>query len=276
MRTLKPIHRPRIVIIEGVKTETLTTKSFMFHDSPCASASPGQFVMVWLPGVDEIPMSLSTISRRGYVAITARSVGEATKHLHGKRVGDMLGIRGPYGVGFTIGRKRRTLVAGGGTGLAALMPLIERLALAKNKITAVVGARTKSELLFLDRIKSVLSSKGSLTITTDDGTCGTRGLVSEAVEESLQAQSFDLIYTCGPEPMIRRIFDAAKERGIPIQASLERIMRCGVGICGSCCVGKYRVCKEGPVFSQKQLLEVADEFGVYRRDFSGKAVRIEK
>jgi dihydroorotate dehydrogenase electron transfer subunit len=83
-----------------------------------------------------------------------------------------------------------------------------------------------------------------------------------------------MIYTCGPEKMMRKVFDQAEKRGIPFEASLERLMRCAIGLCGSCVIGKYRVCRDGPVFNAKQIRELKKEFGVSKRDFNGKRISL--
>jgi dihydroorotate dehydrogenase electron transfer subunit len=81
-----------------------------------------------------------------------------------------------------------------------------------------------------------------------------------------------MIYTCGPEQMMRKVSDLAEKHGVALEASLERLMRCAIGLCGSCVVGRYRVCRDGPVFTISQLKEVKSEFGVSKRDFSGKRI----
>jgi dihydroorotate dehydrogenase electron transfer subunit len=268
------INRNRIIRLEGIHFETPSIKSFSFHDSLCATAKPGQFIMVWVIGTDEVPMSLSTIQPNGYSEITVAKVGEATTVLHQMQVGELIGVRGPYGNGFTPSEGKLLLV-GGGTGIAVLWPLATFLAKQDVSMTFVLGAKTRDELLFLDRVQS-LSSKYNYTIaiTTEDGSLGYKGVATDAVENLLEKEHFDMIYTCGPEPMMRRIFQLAELHSTPIQASLERIMKCGLGICGSCCIGKYRVCKDGPVFSSKQLKEVLDEFGSFTRDFSGRKIKL--
>jgi len=83
-----------------------------------------------------------------------------------------------------------------------------------------------------------------------------------------------MVYTCGPEQMMRKIFDIAEKRRIPMEASLERLMRCGIGLCGSCVIGKYRVCRDGPVFNLSQLSEVKDKFGYSKLGFDGSVIPI--
>ena len=92
---------------------------------------------------------------------------------------------------------------------------------------------------------------------------------------TLKNEKFDIIYACGPEKMMRRIFDLSEEYGIPLEVSLERLMRCAIGLCGSCVVGRYRVCKDGPVFKSKQLREILSEFGMSKLDFDGRRIHLD-
>jgi len=267
-------NRNRVIRLERVHLETPSIKSFTFHDSLCATAKPGQFIMVWAIGVDEVPMSLSTIQSNGYSEIAVAKVGEATAALHRKRAGDLIGVRGPYGNGFKPS-KGNLLLVGGGTGIAVLLPLATALPKRDASMTFVLGAKTRNELLFLGRAQSIGSKYNcAIAVTTEDGSQGSKGLATDAVEKLLEKEHFDMIYTCGPESMMRRVFQLAERYDTPIQASLERIMKCGLGICGSCCIGKYRVCKDGPVFSSEQLKEILDEFGFFKRDFAGKKIKL--
>ena len=99
-------------------------------------------------------------------------------------------------------------------------------------------------------------------------------MATEPLEDLLDKQNFNVIYTCGPEAMMRKVFDLAEKRKIPLEASLERLMRCGIGLCGSCVIGKYRVCRDGPVFNLSQLSEIKDEFGTSKLGFDGSVIPI--
>jgi len=267
-------NRLRIVKIQEVKRESPTVKTFTFQDKLCAKAEPGQFVMVWIPGVDEIPMSLSTISQKGLASITVANIGEATKALHQRSRGNILGVRGPYGNGFTL-TSGNIMIVGGGTGLVPLMPLTEKIVRTTTKITFLLGAETKDELLFLDRIEQMLSKvKAEIIATTEDGSYGLKGVITDQAEQKLAKKRFDMIYACGPEQMIHKMFLLTERYGASLQASLERIMRCAIGLCGSCVIGKLRVCRDGPVLTSEQLREVKDEFGRFKRDFQGKKIPI--
>jgi len=263
----------RTVKIVSVKDETPTIKSFTFHDRIAAKASPGQFVMIWIPRVDEVPMSLSKIdSKKSVIAITVEKVGEATSKLHRMKVGDVVGIRGPFGNGYTLTKARNAIIVGGGTGLASLAPLTEEIAKQKGrKITFLLGAKTYRELLFLDKMKTVLSKMNHrIVVTTEDGSYGIKGLITESAERLLAKEKFDMVYACGPEQMMHKMFLLTERFKVPFQASLERLMRCAIGLCGTCVIGKFRVCRDGPVFDGEQLREVKNEFGHFKRGFDGR------
>jgi dihydroorotate dehydrogenase electron transfer subunit len=264
----------RIVEILEAKTENPTVKTFTFVDKLCRRAEPGQFVMVWIPGVDEIPMSLSAINSGGFTSITVNGVGEASRALNRKERGDQIGVRGPFGNGF-VPSGGNVMVVGGGTGLAPLMPLTERLVKVADKVTLLSGAKCQANLLFLDRVDNILSELDSETVfTTEDGSYGTECVVTAQVEQKLKKERFDMIYTCGPEQMMYSMFLLAEQHNVHLQASLERVMRCAIGLCGSCQIGKLRVCKDGPVLNSEQLRSVKEEFGKFQLDFTGKRVKL--
>ena len=264
----------RIVQIEDIREETATIKTFFFRDKLCRLAKPGQFVMVWIPEVDEVPMSLSFMNDFGLSGVTVERVGEATEALHGKAIGDIIGIRGPFGNFFRPVNEKVALI-GGGTGLAPLLPLIEVLKESGATITFVLGFKTSREMFFLGRVQGLLADKKHrILMTTEDGSHGQKGLATDILESLLRGERFHTIYTCGPEPMMRKVFDIAEERNIHVQVCFERIIRCSVGLCGSCVIGKFRVCKEGLVLSSEELREVLDEFGRFKRDFDGRRSKL--
>ncbi|MEM3710283.1 MAG: dihydroorotate dehydrogenase electron transfer subunit [Nitrososphaerales archaeon] len=264
-------NKPRIVKVLKVIDESPTVRSLIFKDDLCSKAKPGQFVMVWIPGVDEIPMSISMM-KDNLAGLTVRKVGEASNALFNMKVNSMIGIRGPYGNSFTS-IKDNVMIVGAGTGLAPLMPLLEILSNKSSSIYMLIGGKTKDELIFVSKIKEILSRINSnMIVTTEDGSYGIKGLVTDAMLPILKEKKIDMIYTCGPELMIKKVFEISQEFNIPIQASLERVMKCGIGICGSCCIGKYNVCKDGPVFDSQMLKEVRNEIGLFKRNHSGKRV----
>lgn len=258
----------RTTLIRNVKKESSTVKTFTFEDKLCAKAEPGQFLMLWVPGVDEIPLSILSTEEDGAVSVVVKKVGEATQALHEMKAGEIIGVRGPFGNSFTA-KNGRILMVGGGTGIAPLL-FLARKSISPKRLTFVIGAKTKGELLFLEDLK--LCRKGNIIATTEDGSCGLAGLCTEPLQQLMAREKFDVVYTCGPELMVRRVFDLAEKHGLKLEASLERLMRCAIGLCGSCVVGGYRVCRDGPVFTSAQLRRVKEEFGVSKRDFDGRKI----
>ena len=254
--------RPIAVRVLEVVPETATQCTVRLDWTPVAL--PGQFVMVWLPGVDEVPMALSYID--GSAGITVQRVGEATEALCGLSTGDLVGVRGPLGRGFTLEGEARHLLVGGGNGTASLAPLAEVLVGRGAEVHVAIGARTRDELPFESRFEAM--GCAGVHVATDDGSKGFSGFASELAEELLDAHAFDRVCTCGPELMMRKVAEACWERSLPVEASLERYMKCAVGLCDACAFGPFLVCRDGPVFDSAQLRAVED-FGRFRRDPSG-------
>jgi dihydroorotate dehydrogenase electron transfer subunit len=244
--------------------ETPKMKTVRFNGS--LEAIAGQFVMVWVPGVDEFPMSVSFPGKR--FGITYQVVGPGTRALAAMGRGDRVGIRGPYGRGFSVSGRDHLLV-GGGAGMAPLAPLIQSRR-PRQRIDVVIGARTKSELLF-ERLCE--RSGANVHISTDDGSKGFKGLATELAAELLSSKKYDGVYACGPEMMISSLLRIASRRKVPVQASLERIMKCGIGLCDSCAIDGLHVCTDGPVFSGKELAKLED-LGRFKRDLAGRKVPI--
>ena len=261
----------RTTPILSVTAESPTVKTFTLEDKHCVKARPGQFLMLWIPGVDEIPLSIMD-TEKGLVSVSVKQVGDATMHLHRMRQGETVGVRGPFGNNFTE-TNGAVLLVGGGTGTAPLLFLAKRLQAKSKRLAFVVGAKTKTELLFLKDLTQVCTEQ-SLVTTTEDGTYGLQCLVTEPLTKLLAETKFSMIYTCGPELMVSKIFTLAEQHGIPFEASLERLMRCGIGLCGSCVIGKYRVCRDGPVFNSQHLREVKDELGVSKIGFDGNRIPV--
>ncbi len=259
----------RTTQIVNVRDESPTVKTYTFTDRLCNKARPGQFVMLWIPGIDEIPLSIMDASN-GVISVSVKAVGDATRHMHTMEAGATIGIRGPFGNSFTESRGR-VLLVGGGTGTAPLLFLAKQLAAKTERLSFVEGAKTKDELLFVRELGGVCQEKNIIT-TTEDGTAGLQCLVTQPLADLLDKERFDMIYTCGPEIMVKKIFDLTDARKLPLEASLERLMRCGIGLCGSCVIGKYRVCRDGPVFNAARLREVRDELGYSKIGFDGSRI----
>jgi len=230
-------------------------------------AVPGQFVMVWVPGVDEFPMSVSYTGRAP--GITYKVIGEGTRALASKGEGELIGVRGPYGRGFRLAG-RRLLAVAGGTGMAALAPLISQAARTGKKVDVVIGARSSTELLF-ERRASRAGAK--VHVSTDDGSRGYKGLATELAAELMGERRYDTVYACGPERMIAELVGACSRQKVELQASLERLMKCGIGLCDSCALDGLHVCRDGPVFGLAELKGFED-LGRTKLDHSGRKIPV--
>jgi len=259
----------RTMQIVRIRNESPTVKTFTFTDKLCSKAKPGQFLMLWIPGIDEIPLSILDAGNN-LVSVSVKTVGDATRHLHALETGATIGVRGPFGNNFTESRGR-VLLIGGGTGTAPLLFLAKQLYAKTERLSFVEGAKTKDELLFVRELGGFCNEKNLIT-TTEDGTAGLQCLVTQPLTSILEKEKFDMIYTCGPEVMVKKIFEMTEKRKLPIEASLERLMRCGIGLCGSCMIGKWRVCRDGPVFNSAQLREIQEELGISKLGFDGSRI----
>jgi dihydroorotate dehydrogenase electron transfer subunit len=262
----------RTVEITQIERESPEMVTLYFQDDESSKASPGQYAMIWIPGGEEIPMSLSTINPGGESSFSVREVGAATKTLCNMKAGERIGVRGPFGRGYSLIGDAPLLVAGG-SGVASLAPLADAFMENGVKPTFILGARTESDLPFRDRLERLLGDE--LVLSTDDGSCGFDGFSSKCAEKLMNERSFDAVYTCGPELMMASVFDEAESRGVPVQASLERYIKCAHGLCGSCAIGPYRVCMDGPVFDSGKLREVREDFGSRKMDPTGKIIKVD-
>ena len=263
-----------MVTIEDIVQETPTVKTLFFKDAFSNLAKPGQFLMVWIPRTEELPFSIMVSEKKNYAAITVRKHGYGSTALFDLKKGGMLGIRGPYGNSFSLKEDyEKVILVGGGTGLVPLVRLLSTIKNNNIKITIIIGSKTKSEIFFTDLIERMLKKNNkthTILISTEDGSFGKKGYPVDILRETLSEgrDNFDMIYTCGPELMMKKIFDIAVEKKIPIQASLERYMKCGIGICSSCCINDMLVCYDGTIFDENQLQKLS-EFGFKYRDKSG-------
>lgn len=270
---------PQTVPIREIRDESRAVRTFVL-DAKVPEAQPGQFVMLWLPGVDEKPMSIAWPDP---LTLTVTRVGPFTTALHQRKVGDRLGWRGPYGRGFTLHPERPALLVGGGCGVVPLRFLAAQAVQLGIPITVALGARTADELIYIEHFRS---PGVSLHLATDDGTAGFHGYVTDLVHQltrtgdaSRQSHSDDYrtsegcvaptLYACGPEPMLVALHHLCRERGLPGQFSLERYMKCGFGICGQCALDGLLVCRDGPVFEVAQLDGLRD-FGRAQHSAAGR------
>ncbi len=252
-------HLPTAVKILDVRQDNYRTKTFVLDAT--LDAYPGQFVMAWLPRFDEKPFSLVNANP---VTLMISAVGPFTRLVHEKQVGDRLWIRGPFGNGFRVDNMSQNVVlVGGGYGVAPLLWLAQTLAGQAKAVTTIIGARTADDLLYTKHFSALSGASSSdfsshathydLQITTDDGTAGRQGRVTDVLEPLLTAKNADTIFACGPHGMLDALDQQGRRYNVPCQLSWEAYMRCAIGICGSCEHAGSVLCLDGPVLSNSEL-----------------------
>lgn len=223
------------VIKENYKVKTFITQAKI-------KARPGQFVLVWLPRATERPFAVVNDKP---LTFTVAKVGVFTRALHRLKRDDKVWFRGPFGKGVFKKKGKVHLLVGGGYGVAPLYFLAKRL-LNSRKKTVIIGAKNKMELLFEKRFKSL---GFEVLITTENGGRGQRGLATDLLERLLLGKKIDCVYACGPEAMLEKTAEICESLGVKYQVGLEAIIKCGLGVCGSCAREGKLICYDGPVFS---------------------------
>lgn len=248
--------QPFAAIITNIAEENYRTKTFVLDAT--LDAYPGQFAMLWLPRFDEKPFSLVNANP---VTFMVTAVGPFSRLLHEQQVGDRLWLRGPFGQGFQVPPTQKHLVlVGGGYGVAPLYWLAHQQLYQAERIDIVVGARGAGDLLYARHFEALITQSMAddatasvhLHQTTEDGTAGTMGRVTNVIEALLTTAEadggpVDGIYACGPHPMLAALETMGQAAQIPCQLSWEAYMRCGIGICGACEYQGKVLCMDGPV-----------------------------
>ena len=251
-----PISR---VVREGKDQKTI----FLKHK---ANVKPGQFYMLWIPGIDSKPYAVSYYNKNE-LGFTSAAIGKFSNAFDKLKVGGKIGSFGPYGNGFSI--MENGCVVAGGIGISSVSTLIDKL---KNPII-VYGARKKEYLIYLKRYKNK-----KMLIATDDGSYGRKGFTTDVLKELLEDKNknrIKIVYTCGPEIMMKKVLELCNKYGVECEASLERFMKCAFGLCGACAINDKLVCIDGPVFNSEQLNRLG-EFGKFARIKTGRKVTIEE
>ncbi|MBN1494379.1 dihydroorotate dehydrogenase electron transfer subunit [Candidatus Peregrinibacteria bacterium] len=259
---------PVALKIKKVVDETPIIKTLYFHYA--LNSRPGQFVMVWLPGVDEKPMSISEDIGDGF-AVTICARGDTTKKITELKEGDQLGIRGPYGTSYHFEQNENIVLIAGGYGAAPLYYTALEAAKLNCKIDFIISAHKKENLVFLDKLKKF---KGlTLHVATHDGSVGIKGRGTDILKKIVEQKEIHRIMTCGPEMMMKAVCDIGDAKNINTQVSVERYMKCGFGVCGQCVLDPMgiRSCVSGPIMNSK-VLKMLDEFGNYQRDENGNKI----
>jgi dihydroorotate dehydrogenase electron transfer subunit len=220
---------------------------------------PGQFANILVDKAPNIflrrPFSIHQVDYKcNTISFLIKGIGPGTNYLLNSSIGDKLNVIFPLGKGFTFPEKRsRVLLVGGGVGLAPLLMLAGLLNEAGHDVEVLLGARSAGDLVELD----LFSKFAIVHTTTEDGTQGTKGFVTNHAVIAEDIGLYSRIYTCGPDPMMKAIAGIARTNQIECEASLENTMACGYGVC-LCCVtetidGNECVCTKGPVFDIKYL-----------------------
>lgn len=258
---------PRRFAVVGHRQDTSDTATLALEpvEGPPLAFAPGQFTMLLAFGVGEVPISISGDPAGGPLLHTIRDVGAVTRALVAAEPGDVLGVRGPFGTGWEVGRGRGgdLVFVTGGIGLAPLRPaLLEACAHRADygRVVLLYGARTPDDVLFEDSLWSWRSEHDvDVQVTVDNGQRGWHGRVG-LVTELVRRAAFDpertTAFVCGPEVMMRYAATALVDRGVAapsVRLSMERNMRCGVGLCGHCQLREVFLCVDGPVLSYDRL-----------------------
>lgn len=249
---------------ETYDTVTLTLEPV---GAPIAASRPGQFTMLYAFGIGEVPISISGDGGGrgggdGAAALvqTLRAVGAVTRALCDARPGARVGVRGPYGTDWDVpGAAGHDLViVAGGIGLAPLRPVLLAALAARDRyrrVALLVGARTPRDLLFPGELAAWRERGVEVEVTVDQpdaGWTGHVGLVTTLIDRAAFDPAGCVAFVCGPEVMMRFTARALMRRGVPagkIRVSLERNMKCGIGLCGHCQLGPLLICRDGPVVS---------------------------
>ena len=261
---------PRLFRLADRRQDTPDTFTMMLEptDGVPLEFNPGQFTMMSAFGVGEVPISVSSPAKvDGPLQHTVRDVGSVTHALAHTQVGDVVGIRGPYGTGWDVddGAGADVVLVAGGIGLAPLRPaMLEVLSHRQRygRVALLYGTRTPKDLLFTDELKGWENLGVEVQVTVDYGTpswSGRVGLVTRLIARSGFDPRSALALVCGPEIMMRFAATALIERGVSpdrVRVSLERNMRCGVGLCGHCQYRELFVCLDGPVLPYARVADL--------------------
>jgi len=265
--------------IVEITQENPYVKTFWFDFS--LQSKPGQFVMLWVPGVDQKPFSIAydTGDRFG---VSVFAVGTLSKALYELTTKDKVGITGPYGNPFTVKPNTRYITVAGGYGAGPLAFLAEQASAIGSRVDFCIGARNADLLLFEQRVANL--PHVTTHTATNDGSKGHTGYVTDIViqllkqhqsqienpQSSVSINKLPILATCGPELMEKAVLDLCNTYDVDCEISIERYMKCGFTICGQCCMDPLGIpmCSIGPVVNRETANKLT-EFGMYHRDKSG-------
>ena len=255
---MKPLFDTNATIVKVIRHASDTVEHTCHAPDIARNGPPGQFVQLRVTDATE-PLLRRPISIldadpvTGNIRYIFKVVGKGTALLARQNEGGIISISGPHGNGFSAIRDKRPVMVAGGYGIAPVLFLARRMDTAA---TLVYGARTAKDLLLCDEIESVFSR---VVYTTDDGSRGAKGMVDTALDAELRRDRDAAVYACGPLPMLAAVAKiAADHSNVPCQVSMEKMMACGVSVCGGCAIrvknGSIKtVCTDGPVFDGSEI-----------------------
>lgn len=248
---------PRFVISEAETIGPDIVRLVVEAPRVAAHARPGQFVIVRATSSGErIPLTIcESDAAHGSITLVVQAVGATTSQINAKRVGDRFeDILGPLGAPTDVEHFGTCVVVAGGVGAAIVLPVAEALSEAGNDVLAIVGARDADHLILLDEMTDATKQ---VIITTDDGSMGLHGFVTDALGQLITGGDVDYVFTAGPIPMMRAVAEVTRAKQIPTVASLNPLMVDGTGMCGGCRVtvgGTSRfACIDGPEFDAHEV-----------------------
>ncbi len=281
---MKNPYKPYPVRIDDIQTETAdkTLKTFTFvfadkADDALFSYRPGQFAMLSIPGVGEIPIGIASApAEKGILKFTVFKTGKVTSFLHNMKPGDEMGVRGPFGNGFPMDEmeNRDLLIIGGGFAFTTLRSTVKTMLEPGyrsrfGRIDVVYGARNPGMLLYRNELEAWEKREDIFMHITVDSTDDPdwpyhTGFVPAVTRECAPKKSRGAkVLVCGPPIMIKFTKSVLMDLGYPdadILMSLENRMKCGIGMCGRCNIGRELVCRDGPVFTLEALNRTPGEF----------------
>lgn len=255
-----------VLPIKKIVKENPTTNTYVFEYP--LNARPGQFLMLWIAGVDEKPMSVAFCDEKEFW-ITVCKVGPMSEGLHTLKEGDLVGFRGPLGTHYEFKKGEKLALVSGGYGAAPMYFVAHEAVKMDCEVEFLIGARNKDLLLYTKKILAL--GNVNLRIATNDGSEGVEGFVTHLLEDLLKNEKIDKVFTCGPEVMMKAVGDVCDKYKTKAWLSMEKFMKCGIGVCGQCSVDDTGdlVCMKGPVMAWDHLRNLP-EMGKYHRDAQGK------
>jgi len=267
---------PRPYLVQAVSKETPDTFTLKLAPEDKGNGSsfrPGQFSMLWVFGVGELPISISgNPADHKQLLYTVRSVGQATNALVTQRVGAGVGVRGPYGAGWPVdaARGRDVIVVAGGIGLAPLRPVIYEVLHHREdfgRLVVLYGARSPHDLLYRQELAAWARQRETqVLVTVDYGGMSWRGhvgVVTTLFKYARLKPAQSVAMVCGPEIMMRFVARELISHGLSrndVYLSMERNMKCAVGFCGHCQYGPHFICKDGPVFPYEKMRPLLEKY----------------